>query len=49
MRKFLIAETQNPNEPSRHALRGAAASFGVVCTNVKELMFGNGSDVTSRD
>lgn len=47
MRKFLIAETANPNEHFGirfEALRLLSASS---CTNVKELMFGNGSDVTA--
>jgi hypothetical protein len=45
MRKLLIAEIANPNEPLGmrfEALRLLSASS---CTNVKELMFGNSSDV----
>lgn len=46
MRKLLIAEAANPNEHfgmRYEALRLLSVSS---CTNVKELMFGNSSDVT---
>jgi hypothetical protein len=47
MRKFLIAETENPNEHLGIRLEALRLLSASSCTNVKELMFGNGSDVTA--
>jgi hypothetical protein len=47
MRKFLIAETANPNEYLGVRFEALRLLSAASCTNVKELMFGNGSDVTA--
>ena len=47
MRKFLIAETSNPNEHLGIRYEALRLLSAASCTNVKELMFGNGDDVTA--
>jgi hypothetical protein len=47
MRRVLIAETGNPNEHLGMRFESLRLLSAAACTNVKELMFGNGSDVTS--
>ncbi|MEO8336232.1 MAG: hypothetical protein ABI664_14735 [bacterium] len=45
MRKLLIAETANPKEHLGIRYEALRLLSAASCTNVKELMFGNGSDV----
>ena len=47
MRRFLIAETANTNEHLGMRFEALRLLSAASCTNVKELMFGNNSDVTS--
>ncbi len=47
MRQFLIAEAANPDEFLGIRFEALRLLSAASCTNVKELMFGNGSDITA--